>query len=156
MKSSGKAAVTFPSAAEIQIAREFDAPKHLVYRALTTPELINRWFSEAQGEFTVSDVRVGETWRYVIVTEDGHEVASNGEYREVVPNERVVSTQIYEDMPEAEAVQTATFSEKDGRTTLTIHVEHGSQEACNVHINSVEVAMQKALDRLEQVVGSLS
>jgi uncharacterized protein YndB with AHSA1/START domain len=153
MTSSDRAVVERPTEKQIRITREFDAPRRSVYEALTRPELINQWFSEAGGEFTVSEVRVGETWRYVIATEGADEVASHGEYLEVVPNERVVSTQFHEAMPDARAVQTATFTEQDGRTTLTIVVEHASQEARDAHMNSVEAAMQKALDRLERVVG---
>src|SRR5919106_4082629 len=100
--SSGTAVVTFPTDTQILITREFDAPKHLVYKAYTTPDLIKRWWSGNQGEVTVADVdlRVGGTWRYVMVANDGSEVAFHGQYRELVPNEQIVSTEVYE-MPEA-------------------------------------------------------
>ena len=100
--SSGTATVTLPTDEQILITREFDAPKHLVYKALTTPELVKRWWSANRGEVTIAeiDLRVGGTWRYVMVTDDGFEVAFHGEYREIVPNERIVSTEVYEGMPE--------------------------------------------------------
>src|SRR5918911_4511948 len=103
---SGTAMVTLPSDTQILITREFAAPKHLVYKAWTTPELIKRWWSAKRGEVTVADVdlRVGGTWRFVMVTDDGFEVAFHGEYRELVPNERIVSTEVYEGMPDAEAL----------------------------------------------------
>ncbi len=100
--SSGTAVVTLPTDTQILITREFDAPKHLVYKAWTTPELIKRWWSGDRGEVTSVevDLRVGGTWRYVMVANGGFEVAFHGEYREIVPNERVVTTEVYEGVPE--------------------------------------------------------
>src|SRR5680860_1895360 len=82
-----------------------------------------------RGEVTLAeiDLRVGGKWRYVMVTEDGLEVGFHGEYREIVPNERIVSTEAYEGIPDAEAeaaVNTLTLTEVDGRTTLTVLVQH--------------------------------
>src|ERR1700688_3865030 len=101
--SSNRAVVTLPSDTQIQITRELDAPKRLVYRAWTTPELIKRWWSGDRGEVIVADVdlRVGGTWRYVMTTTSGFEVAFHGEYREIIPDERIVSTEIFEGMPDA-------------------------------------------------------
>ena len=86
--SSGTATVTLPEAEQILITREFDAPRHLVYEALTTPELVRRWWHAKRGEVTVCeiDLRVGGQWRYVMVTPEGFEVAFHGEYREIVPD----------------------------------------------------------------------
>ena len=158
MTSSGKATVTLPEDEQILITREFDVPRHLVYRAWTTPELIKRWWSGNRGETTIAeiDLRVGGTWRCVMVTDDGFEVAFHGEYREIVPNERIVSTEVYEGMPGGEALNTVTFAEADGRTTLTMLVEHASKEARDAHMASgMEVGMQEAMDLLEQIAISL-
>jgi uncharacterized protein YndB with AHSA1/START domain len=158
MASSQKATVSLPTDEQILITREFDAPKHLVYKAWTTPELVKRWWSAKRGEVTVAeiDLRVGGRWRYVMVTDDGFEVAFHGEYREIVQNERIVSTEVYEGMPEGEAVDTLTLTEVDGRTTLTILVQHTSKEHRDAHINSgMEDGLQDALDLLEQVASSL-
>jgi len=163
MTSSGTAVVTLPTDTQVLITREFAAPKHLVYRAWTTPELIKRWWSGDRGEVTSVevDLRVGGTWRYVMVVRcgsefDGSEVGFHGEFREIVPDERIVSTEVYEGMPEGEAVNTLTLTEKDGRTTLTVLVQHTSQEHRDAHINSgMEAGMQEALDHLEQVAVSL-
>ena len=129
MTSSGTAKVTLPEDGQILITREFDAPRHLVYRAWTMPELVRRWWSGNRGEMTVAeiDLRVGGAWRYVMVTDDGLEVAFHGEYREIIPNERIVSTEVYEGMPEAEALNTLTLNEADGRTTLKLLVQHASK-----------------------------
>ena len=156
--NSGSAVVTLPADDQIMITREFDAPRHLVYRAWTEPELIRRWWSANRGEVTVAevDLRVGGTWRYAMVMPNGFEVAFHGEYREIVPNERIVSTEVYEGMPEGEAVNTITFAEDDGRTAVTILVQHGSKEHRDAHIESgMEDGMQDAFDLLEQVAISL-
>ena len=153
-----KATVTLQADEQILITREFDAPKDLVYRVWTEPELIRRWWGGELGEVTVaeSDPRVGGTWRCAMVTDEGSEVAFGGEYREIVPEERIVSTEVYEGMPEAEALNTVTFSETDGRTTLTILVEHKSKEARDAHIESgMEVGMQEGMDLLERIAISL-
>jgi uncharacterized protein YndB with AHSA1/START domain len=156
--SSGTATVTLPTDDQILITREFDAPKHLVFKAWTTPELVRRWWSAKRGEVTTCeiDLRVGGTWRYVMVTDDGLEVAFHGEYREIVPDERLVSTEVFEGMPDAEALDTLTLTEQDGRTTLTILVQHTSKEHRDAHIDSgMEAGMQDALDLLEQIAVSL-
>src|SRR5687768_14019398 len=103
--TSGSATVTIPTDEQILITREFDAPRHLVYQAWTTPELVKRWWNAKRGEVTVAeiDLRVGGKWRYAMVTEDGFEVAFHGEYREIVRNERIVSTEAYEGVPDADA-----------------------------------------------------
>jgi uncharacterized protein YndB with AHSA1/START domain len=162
MGSSGTAKVTLPTDTQIQITREFEAPKHLVYKAWTTPELIKRWWSGERGTVTSAevDLRVGGRWRYVMTAGAGFEVAFHGEYREIVPNERIVSTEVFEGMPGADdeaAVSTNTFSEKNGRTTLTILAQHPSREIRDMVISSgMETGMQEQMDRLEQVAISLS
>ena len=156
--SSGTATVTLPTDEQILITREFDAPRHLVYKAWTTPELVKRWWSAKRGEVTVAeiDLRVGGRWRFVMVAEGGFEVAFHGEYREIVQNERIVSTEVYEGMPGAEALNTLTLTEADGRTLLTILVQHVSKEHRDAHIESgMEAGMQDAMDLLEQVAVSL-
>jgi uncharacterized protein YndB with AHSA1/START domain len=163
LTSSGTATVTLPTDEQILITREFAAPKHLVYQAWTTPELVKRWWHANRGKVTVAeiDLRVGGKWRYVSVTDDGFEVAFHGEYREIVPNERIVSTEVYEGAPQAEGTEdgtlnTATFAEADGRTTLTILVEAPSKEIRDAIIDSgMEAGMQDAMDLLEQVAVSL-
>src|SRR5258708_4640789 len=86
MKASGAMSVTLPTDTQILITREFDAPRHLVYQAWTTPELIRRWWAGEQGEVTSVevDLRVGGTWRYVMIANGGFEVAFHGEYQEIV------------------------------------------------------------------------
>jgi len=157
--SSGTAVVTLPSDTQILITREFDAPRHLVYRAYTTPELIKRWWTGDRGKMTIAevDLRPGGSWRYAMIANAGFEVAFHGQYREVVLDERIVSTEVYEGAPDAEAVSTVTFSEKDGRTTVSILVQHTTKEHRDAHINSgMEAGLQEAMDHLEQVAISLA
>jgi uncharacterized protein YndB with AHSA1/START domain len=162
--SSGTATVTLPTDEQILITREFDAPKHLVWQAFTTPELVKRWWSAKRGEMTIAeiDLRVGGKWRYVMVTDDGLEVGFHGEYREIVPGERIVSTETFEGVPpevseeDATTVNTASFEEADGRTTLTILVQAPTKETRDAIIASgMEDGLQDALDLLEEVAVSL-
>jgi uncharacterized protein YndB with AHSA1/START domain len=161
MRTSQTAKVTLPTDEQILITREFDAPKHLVFRAFTTPELVKQWWHANRGEMTLAeiDLRPGGKWRYVSVTDGGMEVGFHGEYREIVPNERVVSTEAYEGVPDPDAnatVNTATFAEADGRTTLTILVQAPSKETRDAIIESgMEAGMQDALDLLEEAAISL-
>jgi uncharacterized protein YndB with AHSA1/START domain len=150
--------VTLPTDEQILITREFNAPRHLVYKAYTTPELVRRWWTAKRGEMTVCeiDLRVGGAWRYVMVAEGSVEVAFHGEYRELVDDERIVSTEVYEGMPDAQALDTLTLTEADGRTTLTLLVQHASKANRDAHVESgMEAGLQDALDLLEQVAVSL-
>jgi uncharacterized protein YndB with AHSA1/START domain len=161
--SSQRAKVALPADEQILITREFDAPRDLVYKAFTTPELVKRWWAGKRGEVTIAeiDLRVGGRWRYVMTAQGGFEVAFHGEYREIVPNERVVSTEVYEGAPvpdpdSAATLNTATFTETHGRTLLEILVECPSREVRDAIIDSgMEGGMQEGMDLLEQVAQSL-
>jgi uncharacterized protein YndB with AHSA1/START domain len=159
--SSGTAKVTLPTDEEILITREFDAPKHLVYKAWTTPELVKRWWSGQRGEMTIAeiDLRVGGMWRYVMVAQGGFDVAFHGEYREIVPNERIVTTEVFEGMPEEgdPALNIITFKEVDGRTILELMMRVASKEVRDMIIGTgMEAGMQEGMDLLEQVAVSLA
>ena len=150
--------MTLPTDERILITREFDAPRHLVYRAWTEPGLIERWWGGERGEVKSAevDLRAGGAWRCVMVLGGGSEAAFRGEYREVVPNERIVSTEVYEGAPGAWALNTVTFEEREGRTILRILVEHASKEARDAHLASgMETGMQEGMDSLEAVVFAL-
>ena len=156
--SSGSARVTLPADDQILITREFDAPRRQVYRAWTTPELVKQWWHANRGEMTVCeiDLRVGGSWRYAMVADGGFEVGFHGEYLELVPDERIVSTEVYEGMPDASATNTLTLAEEDGRTTLEVLVQHQSKEHRDAHVASgMEDGLQDALDLEERVARSL-
>lgn len=162
--SSGTASVTLPADDQILITREFDAPRRLVWEAWTTPELVKRWWNARRGEVTVAeiDLHVGGGWRYVMIANDGTEVAFHGEFHEIVPTERIVSTEVFEGLPEGldpeehASLNTATFAEADGRTTLAILVQYVSKTDRDAVIASgMEAGLQDALDLLEEVAASL-
>jgi uncharacterized protein YndB with AHSA1/START domain len=159
---SGKATVTLPTDTQILITREFDAPRHLLYRAYTEPDLIKRWWSGRRGEVTSVevDLRVGGRWRYVMMANEGFEVAFHGTFRELVPNERIVTTELFEGVPDAReedaTVNTTTFEELDGRTRLVTLVECHTRETRDAIIESgMEGGMQESYDKLEDVARSL-
>jgi len=164
--TSRSAKLTLPTDEQILITREFDAPRHLVYKAMTTPELVRRWWHAKRGEVTACeiDLRVGGKWRYAMVTPDGFEVALHGEYVELVPDERIVTREVYEGLPEGvteeqgSTVNTATFADAgDGRTELTLLIQTTSKAARDAIIESgMEDGLQDALGLLEETAQSLS
>jgi len=165
MTDEKKATVTLPAEDQILITREFDAPRHLVYKAWTTPELVAKWWTARRGSARQMeiDLRVGGRWRYVMEADGGQEVAFHGEYKEIVPNERIVSTEVFEGAPlppeelEANAtLNTATFTEENGRTTLTILIQCPSPEVREAILASgMEDGLQDALELLEEVAREL-
>ena len=162
MASSGrKAVVTLPTDTQILITREFAAPRRLVYRAWTEPDLIKRWWGGKRGTVTLAevDLRVGGTWRYVSMTHRNFEVAFHGVFHEIVPNERIVCTEVYEGVPggdENPPLVTLSFTESRGLTTLTQLSDLPSREVRDMIIKSgMEGGMQEAMDLLEEVAMSL-
>ena len=164
MTVTRNATVTLPTDEQIVITREFDAPKELVFAAWTTPELVRRWWHANRGEMTVCeiDLRPGGAWRYVMVAHDGTDVGFHGVYHEIVPGERLVSTEIYEGLPEGVSaddgatLNTATFEEQDGRTLVTLVVQCANRFSRDAIIESgMENGLQDALDLLEQAAQSL-
>jgi uncharacterized protein YndB with AHSA1/START domain len=159
--TSQSAVVTLPTDTQIHVAREFNAPPHLVWRAYTEPALIARWWHSNRGEIRSIDVdlRPGGRWRWVMVTPDGYEVAFSGEYREIVPHERLVYTEMFEGVPTDPAdaaVNTMTFTEVEGRTHMVSVTELPSREARDAILETgMEAGMQDAYDLLESVAASL-
>jgi len=154
-----RAVVSTPSDREIRIVREFDAPAALVFRAWTTPELVARWWHADKGSVTSIDIdlRVGGKWRYVMVATGGFEVAFHGEYREIEPNARLVTTEVYEGAPDDEAVTTTTFEDVDGGSRVQILVRHATPTARDAHLQSgMEEGLQRALELLDELASSQS
>ena len=160
MTDARKAQLSFPAEDQILITREFDAPAHLVWRAWTEPELVRKWWHAHRGEMTVADIdlRVGGSWRFAMVTPEGDEVAFHGDYVEVVPNERLVHTEVFEGAPAGgePVVNIITFSETDGRTRVENLVQAGSRETRDMIVaTGMEDGLQDALDLLEQTAIAL-
>ena len=159
--SGNRAKVTTPSDTEILIERDFDAPKHLVYRAYTEPELVRRWWPGKRGEMRTCeiDLKVGGQWRYVMRANNDFEVAFHGEFSEIVPNERLVTTEVYEGAPPGleDPINIVTFEESGGRTTLTILMRVESREVRDMIIDSgMEGGMQEGMALLEQIARELA
>jgi uncharacterized protein YndB with AHSA1/START domain len=162
--SSGTTTITTPTDDQILLTREFAARPPLVYRAWTTPELVKRWWSGGHGTVAVADIdlRVGGTWRFVIAGDGGDEVAFHGEYREIVADERLVYTEVYEGAPADAAepeppLDIVTFAPSDtGGTTLTMLVECHTKELRDLILGSgMEAGVQGQMDALEEVARSL-
>jgi uncharacterized protein YndB with AHSA1/START domain len=154
----GSAVVTRTSDIELTVVRVFDAPAALLFKAWTTPELVQRWWGYETSEWIQCDIdlRVGGSWRFVI-KDDGFEVAFHGVYKEIAPPDRLVNTELYEGAPGATdddaALVTTTFDEADGVTTMTQVSRFAQKEHLDAAIESgMESGMQVSLDRLEDLV----
>ena len=166
MPHTGIMDVSFPSDEEILITRTVNAPRHLIYKAWTTPDLVKRWWPGRRGEMTVAemDFRVGGAWRYVMVAHGEFEVAFHGTYREIVPNERIVHTEIMEtpgtapDSEEGAVLNTVTFEEADGGATLvSIRTDAGSKEVRDIIPQSgMEDGVREQFEIIEELAASLS
>ena len=159
--TSGTAVLTLPTDQEILMVREFDAPRNLVFKAYTTPELVSRWWPGRRGKMQSAeiDLRVGGKWRYVMVADGGFEVAFHGEYHEIVPDEKLVNTEIFEGAPEGgAALVTCTFEDLgDGRTRLHMLTSVDSKEIRDTIIaTGMESGAQEGLDILEQLAIELN
>ena len=151
--------LTLPAEEQILMTREFAAPPHLVFRAYTTPELVRRWWAGRRGEMRSAeiDLRVGGAWRWVMEAHGGQEVAFHGVYREIVPDARLVYTEVFEGAPDAESLVTVTFAEADGRTRLSILTELPSREVRDAILaTGMEQGAQESLELLEEVARSLA
>ena len=149
---------TYVSDREVKIERVFDAPRELVFRAYTDPGLIARWWGPGNLTTTVEqmDVRPGGNWRYVQRDPDGNEYGFHGEYREVVPPARLVSTFEFEGAPGAVIVDSATFEDLGGKTKLTITSTTDNPEALKGMLESgMEEGANETYDRLAALVADL-
>lgn len=150
--------VTIISDTEIQITREFDAPRELVFKAMTDPALLARWWGPRRYRTVVDmmDARPGGKWRMRNIAADGGEHAFRGEFREVVPPERVVWTFEYEPLPGHVSVETMTLVERDGRTTLIVRNVFASQEDRDGMVDSgMESGARESYERLDEVLAEL-
>jgi uncharacterized protein YndB with AHSA1/START domain len=120
---------------------------------------VRRWWAGRRGQMTIAeiDLRVGGTWRFVMTSSEGFEVAFHGTYREIVPDERLVHTEVYEAMPDAEVVNTITFAESGGRTKMTVLIDCGTREIRDgMMASGMEVGMQEAYDLIEEIAIELA
>ena len=151
--------VSTPSDREIRMTRLFDAPRRLVFEAMTKPEHIKRWWGRLGEGYSVPvcevDLRPGGRWRFVNRHPNG-EAAFHGVYREITPPERVVFTEIYEPFPDAESVVTGVYTEENGKTRLTVDVLYPSKDVRDMVLKSgMDKGAAISYDRLEEVAREL-
>jgi uncharacterized protein YndB with AHSA1/START domain len=151
--------VTTPSDQEIRMTRLFDAPRHLVFEAMTKPEHVKRWWGRLGEGYSVPvceiDLRPGGAWRFVNRHPKG-EVVFYGEYREITPPSRLVFTEIFEQFPDSVSVVTADFTDKGGKTRLTATVRYPSLEVRDMVLASgMARGAGISYDRLEDLVAEL-
>jgi uncharacterized protein YndB with AHSA1/START domain len=153
--------VTTPSDNEIRITRLFDAPRSLVFEAMTKPEHVRRWWGILDEGHSVPvceiDLRVGGKWRFVGRTPAGDIPAFYGEFREIVPPERVVQTEYYEPFPDAGSVVTMVLTEENGKTRITVTSVYPSKEVRDMVLQTgMEKGAALSYDRLEDVARELA
>lgn len=151
--------LTLPSEREIVMTRIFDAPRALVFKAYTDPEAVPRWWGLRSSTTIVDkmDMRPGGLWRYVQRDPDGNEYGFNGEYREIVPPERLVSTFEFEGLPGHVVVDTAVFEDLDGKTKVTVTSLFDSVEDRDGMIQSgMESGAVETWDRLEEYLQTMA
>jgi uncharacterized protein YndB with AHSA1/START domain len=159
MKTAGALKVTTPSDREIAMTRTFDAPRRLVFDAWTKPELLKRWLGVFGGwsmEVCEVNLKVGGTYRYVWRGPEGGQMGMGGVYREVVPGERLVATEKFDDpWYEGEAVDTTVFVERGGKTTVTTTVQYASRAVRDAVLKSpMESGVAKGYDTLDELLAS--
>ena len=157
--NSGSFKVTTPSDQEIRMTRLFDAPRSLVFEAMTKPEHVRRWWGCLGEGYSVPvceiDLRPGGRWRFVSRHPRG-EAAFHGEYREIAPPSRLVFTEIFEEFPDSESVVTTEFTEEGGKTRLTATVRYPSLDVRDAVIASgMASGAAISYDRLEDLVAEL-
>jgi uncharacterized protein YndB with AHSA1/START domain len=152
--------VTTPSDYEIALTRLFDAPRHLVFEAMTKPEHVKRWWGVLSDKHSVPvceiDLRVGGAWRFVGRGPEGDYPAFYGVYHEIAPPERLVFTEFFEPFPDGESLVTSVFTEENGKTRLTVTARYPSLEVRDMVIKTgMEKGAATSYDRLEEVAREL-
>jgi uncharacterized protein YndB with AHSA1/START domain len=151
--------VSTPSEQEIRMTRLFDAPRQLVFEAMTKPEHVKQWWGRLGEGYSVPvceiDLRPGGKWRFVNRHPQG-EAVFYGEYREINPPSRVVFTEIYEPFPESVSVVTALLSDEAGKTRFTATVRYPSREVRDMVMGTgMAHGAGISYDRLEDLVAEL-
>jgi len=156
--SSATTKVTLPSDLEILVTREFDAPRDIVYKAMTDPKLIPQWWGPRSDAITVDkmEVRPGGKWRFVATGPNGN-YAFRGEYREIIPGEKIVQTFEFEPMAGHISVETATLTDlPGGRTLFTTRSVFTSKEDRDGMVQSgMESGLRESYDRFDELLASL-
>jgi uncharacterized protein YndB with AHSA1/START domain len=151
----GTAVVELPNDRDVLITREFEAPIELVFDVFTKPEHVKRWFFDRELKECSIDLRVGGSYRFVGVLDDGTEMSFRGTFLEVDPPNRTVMTWLFEGRPHADAIDTMDLKEVDGVTTMTARLTFGDKAGRDETIEHGTAGMEEAYDRVEDLVMSL-
>jgi uncharacterized protein YndB with AHSA1/START domain len=159
--NTGAFTVTTPSDREIAMTRVFDAPRSLVFEALTRPELVKRWLLGPPGWTMVVceiDLRVGGSYRYVWRKDNGTEMGMGGVFQEIAAPERIVQTEKFDDpWYEGEAIGRSELIEHGGKTTLTMNLRYESREIRDAILKSgMERGVAMSYDRLAELLVSVA
>lgn len=151
--------VATPGEPIIEMRRFVKAPPELVYRVLTEGEFLRRWWGPRRLETTECDVdlRVGGKWRIVHRAPDGAEFAFHGEFLELDPPHRRVSTWVYEGEVEAAATETFELDAVDGGTLLRSRVVHDSLANRDMHLaNGMEEGLRESYSRMDELLAEVA
>jgi uncharacterized protein YndB with AHSA1/START domain len=158
MKSSAALEITTPTEREVVLKRIFDASRELVFDALTTPELLKRWYGPTGWTLILCeiDLKVGGNWHFVVERPDGKKIGQKGVYHEVIRPERIVNTESWEDWDPGETLVTTTLVEIDRKTTLTSTSLFPSQEVRDIILKSgLDDGAKQSYQRLADLLGTL-
>ncbi|HLW85702.1 MAG TPA: SRPBCC family protein [Candidatus Sulfotelmatobacter sp.] len=161
MKNRATFNITAHGDREIVVTRVFDVPRRLVFEAYTKPELVKRWLLGPDGwsmPVCEIDLRAGGKYRYVWKNDsDGKEMGMGGVFREVMPPERIVATEKFDEAwYPGEAVDTIVLAERDGKTTLTQTIVYDSHETRDAVLKSpMQYGMAASYERLEKFLGAV-
>ena len=150
--------VTTPTEREIVMTRVFDAPRRLVFDALTRPELLKRWYGPRGWSLVVCeiDLRVGGAFRFVSRRPAGKDVGQRGVYKEIVAPERLVNTEAWEDWNPGEVLVTTVLVERNDKTTFTSTLRFPSPEVRDLLIQSgMTSGAAETYEKLAECLGSL-
>lgn len=157
--SSAALEITMPGDCELVMTRLFEAPRHLVYRALTEPALLRRWYGAHGWSLVVCemDLRVGGAWRYVTRRPDGREIGQRGVYREITPPSRIVHSESWEDWNPGELLVTTTLTERDGQTTFACSMRFPTRDVRDLLIqHGMTSGAAETYDRLAECLTSIT
>jgi len=155
MKNTGTLKITTPGDCDVVLTRVFDAPRHLVFDAFSKPELLKRWFGPRGWSLVVCEVdfKVGGGFRFVLRGPDGKDMGMRGVYREIVPPERSVHIESFDDYPDKPHHVTSVLTEEGGKTTLTATVRYPSKEVRDIVLKSgMEHGAAESYDKLAEVL----
>jgi len=158
MENTGALEIATPTEREVVLTRVFDAPRNLVFEALTKPDLLRRWYGLPGWSMVVCEVdfKVGGAFRFVSRRQDGKDVGQRGVYRKIVPPERIVNTEWWEDWNPGECLVTTVLTEQGGKTTFTSTTLYPSQDVRDTILNSgLKPGASSLFDKLAELLASI-